>query len=70
MAFAPNGVAKTHCGEEDVAILMGSRGLTGVKSMLLGSVSRAVIQHADRMVIVVPSPEVAAARARERPIGD
>ncbi|MGO9900269.1 MAG: universal stress protein [Solirubrobacteraceae bacterium] len=49
------------------AILMGSRGLTGVKSLLLGSVSHAVIQHADRTVIVVPSPEVAAARARERP---
>ncbi len=48
------------------AILMGSRGLTGVKSLLLGSVSHAVIQHADRMVIVVPSPDVAAARARER----
>jgi nucleotide-binding universal stress UspA family protein len=47
---------------------MGSRGLTGVKSLLLGSVSHAVIQHADRTVIVVPSPEVAAARARERPV--
>jgi hypothetical protein len=34
--------------------------------MLLGSVSHAVIQHADRAVIVVPSPEVAAARARAR----
>jgi nucleotide-binding universal stress UspA family protein len=49
------------------AILMGSRGLTGVKSLLLGSVSRAVIQQAVRTVIVVPSPQVAAARARERP---
>src|SRR5262249_20446185 len=49
------------------AILMGSRGLTGVKSMLLGSVSHAVIQHADRTVIVVPSPDVATARVRERP---
>jgi nucleotide-binding universal stress UspA family protein len=48
------------------AILMGSRGLTGVKSMLLGSVSHAVIQHADRTVIIIPSPEVADARARER----
>lgn len=38
------------------AILMGSRGLTGFKSVLLGSVSHGVIQHADRTVIVVPSP--------------
>lgn len=49
------------------AILMGSRGLTGVKSLLLGSVSHAVIQHADRPVIVVPSAEVSAARRRARP---
>ena len=48
------------------AIVMGSRGLTGVKSMLLGSVSHAVIQHADRAVIVVPSPDVAAARTAAR----
>ncbi len=47
------------------AIVMGSRGLTGVKSLLLGSVSHEVIQHADRTVAVVPSPEVAAQRARE-----
>jgi len=54
---------------EDVgasAILMGSRGLTGFKSLLLGSVSHGVLQHADRPVIVVPSPEVAAARAAHR----
>jgi nucleotide-binding universal stress UspA family protein len=44
------------------AILIGSRGLTGLKSLLLGSVSHAVIQHADRPVIVVPSPDVADAR--------
>jgi nucleotide-binding universal stress UspA family protein len=64
-------IADAILGEADAldatAILMGSRGLTGVKSLLLGSVSHAVIQHADRTVIVVPSPEVAAARARERP---
>ncbi len=48
------------------AIVMGSRGLTGVKSLLLGSVSHEVIQHADRTVVVVPSPEIARSRARER----
>ena len=47
------------------AIVMGSRGLTGVKSLLLGSVSHEVIQHADRTVVVVPSPSVAKSRARE-----
>lgn len=48
------------------AIVMGSRGLTGLKSLFLGSVSHAVIQHADRTVIVVPSPRVASARANRR----
>jgi nucleotide-binding universal stress UspA family protein len=48
------------------AILIGSRGLTGLKSLLLGSVSHAVVQHADRTVIVVPSSEVARSRDRER----
>lgn len=47
------------------AIVMGSRGLTGVKSLLLGSVSHEVIQHADRAVVVVPSPETSKARARQ-----
>lgn len=48
------------------AIVLGSRGLTGLKSLLLGSVSHALLQHADRTVIVVPSPEVAAERAAHR----
>ena len=42
-------------------IVLGSRGLTGVKSLLLGSVSRSVLQHADRSV-VVPTSEVTAER--------
>jgi nucleotide-binding universal stress UspA family protein len=46
------------------AIVMGSRGLTGVKSLLFGGVSREVIQHANCAVVVVPSPEMAASRAR------
>jgi nucleotide-binding universal stress UspA family protein len=48
------------------AIVMGSRGLTGVKSLLLGSVSNAVVHHADRPVVVVPSPEVAKHRLEHR----
>jgi nucleotide-binding universal stress UspA family protein len=48
------------------SIVVGTRGLTGLKSLLLGSVSHALLQHADRMVIVVPSPEVAAERAARR----
>lgn len=48
------------------AIVIGSRGLTGMKSLLLGSVSSAVVQRADRAVIVVPSPKVAAERQEAR----
>ena len=48
------------------AVVLGSRGLTGIRSLLLGSVSHSVIQNADVTVIVVPSPEVASARTHER----
>jgi nucleotide-binding universal stress UspA family protein len=43
-------------------IVLGSRGLGAVKAFFLGSVSGALLHHADRPVLVVPSPEVAAHR--------
>jgi nucleotide-binding universal stress UspA family protein len=48
------------------AIVIGTRGLTGVRHMFLGSVSHAVLEQADVPVLVVPSAEVAAARAARR----
>jgi nucleotide-binding universal stress UspA family protein len=38
------------------AIVMGSRGLTGVRSMLLGSVSSGVLHRADRPTLVIRQP--------------
>lgn len=46
------------------AIVVGSRGRTGVRSLLLGSVAHELVQHANRAVVVVPSEEVAASRSR------
>ncbi|MEA2167288.1 MAG: hypothetical protein QOF76_588 [Solirubrobacteraceae bacterium] len=46
-------------------IVLGTRGQGGLKSFLLGSVSHAVVEHADRAVMVVPSPEIAARRQRQ-----
>jgi nucleotide-binding universal stress UspA family protein len=69
-ASADDGVALARLEEAEAdnadVIVMGSRGLTGVKSFLLGSVSHAVLQHADRPVVVVPSPAVAERRAADR----
>jgi len=48
------------------AIVLGSRGLTGIGSVLLGSVSHRVVQHADRTVIVVPADAVAQRRRHRR----
>jgi nucleotide-binding universal stress UspA family protein len=48
------------------AIVLGTRGLTGVRHVFLGSVSQAVLQESGLPVVVVPSAEVAAARADRR----
>lgn len=55
------------------AIVLGTRGRGGIKSLLLGSVSHAVVQHAARSVVVVPSEAVAQARTaghHPTPAGD
>jgi nucleotide-binding universal stress UspA family protein len=43
-------------GHHASTIVMGSRGLTGLRSMLLGSVSSAVVHHADRPTMVIRQP--------------
>ena len=48
------------------AIVLGTRGLTGLKSLFLGSVSHSVLQDAEVPVMVVPSAETAAQRAAQR----
>lgn len=48
------------------AIVVGTRGRGGIKSLVLGSVSNAVVHQADRPVVIVPGPTLVAERAARR----
>ena len=48
------GVVQAADETDAAAIVVGSRGLTGVKEALSGSVSHAVAEHAGRPVLIVP----------------
>lgn len=58
VVMAPGPIWKTIIETADqrgaVVIVMGSRGLSKVESMLLGSVSGHVVHHADRAAMVIP----------------
>jgi nucleotide-binding universal stress UspA family protein len=57
-AIADTILAAADAMEADV-VVVGTRGRSDVKSLLLGSVSHHLLQHADRAVMVVPSPALA-----------
>jgi nucleotide-binding universal stress UspA family protein len=48
--MAVEQVAEEHGAE---AIVVGSRGLSGIKSLLLGSVSSGIVHHSVRPTLVV-----------------
>ena len=53
MAVAEEGASLAHGA---ALIVMGARGLSTFRSIVLGSVSHGVVQHAARPVLVVPTP--------------
>jgi nucleotide-binding universal stress UspA family protein len=50
------------------AVVVGTRGRGAARSALLGSVSHELVQHADRAVVVVPSPALARHREIRLPL--
>ena len=57
-------IIETAREHDAAAIVMGSRGLTGVSSILMGSVSSAVTRHADRPTLVIHHTDGEDAEAR------
>ncbi len=49
-------IVETADSRDAAAIVMGSRGLTALRSMLLGSVSSGVVHHANRPTLVIHRP--------------
>ena len=64
---AEHGVADAIIDAADehdaLVVVMGTRGNTGIRSLLLGSVSHAVAHHAHRPLLIVPSQPLAEARS-------
>ena len=65
---SPDGIAEAIVALADeldsTVIVVGSRGIRGLKSMLAGSVSDYLVHHARRPALVIPSPALAQARGR------
>jgi nucleotide-binding universal stress UspA family protein len=63
---AHHGVAEAIIDAADehdaLLVVMGTRGNTGIRSLLLGSVSHGVAHHAYRPLLIVPSEPLAEAR--------